>query len=83
MKNPRIATLENLIARYEKSIADLAAIEEELRSLPSSATLEETRHLNRETRESIQRALIVARRRLEREILLERHPVGGVSAAVA
>ena len=67
MAENRIEAYEKLIARYLKSIADFASVEEELRTLPPSENLNEAIRLNRETRESIARALRLISSRLERE----------------
>jgi hypothetical protein len=67
MENPRLAALRKLIARYEKTLADYTAIDEEIRSLPASATLDEALRVNQEIRYGARRALDLARERLGRE----------------
>lgn len=65
--NPRVAALVNLVAQYEKSLANFTAINEELRTLPPSQRLAEIIELNEVTLASTARLLDSARTRLARE----------------
>lgn len=63
----RIEALEKLVRKCEQSCADLAAIQEELRTLPATETLQQALRLNTETLNGAHRMLNMARQRLERE----------------
>ena len=63
----RLAALERLVANYEKSLGDFTAINEELRTLPSTPRLTEIIALNETTIASTTRLLESARERLARE----------------
>lgn len=65
--NPRVVALSHLVAQYEKSLANFAAINEELRTLPPSQRLAEIIELNEVTLASTARLLESARTRLARE----------------
>ena len=65
--NPRVRALEHLVSKYEKSLTDFTAIQEELRTLPPSQRLAEILDLNESTIASTARLLECARSRLERE----------------
>ena len=64
-------TVEELIARYEKSLADFRAINDELRTLPPSDRLTEILELNEGSMSSTARLLDSARQRLRRESHLD------------
>lgn len=65
----RIEALEKLVRKCEQSCADLAAIQEELRTLRVTETLREALRLNTETLDGAHRMLnmAMARQRLDRE----------------
>lgn len=74
----RLQALEKLVAKYQKSLEDFAAINEELHTLPRSERLAEIIALNETTIESTHRLLQTARSRLERE---RQHRAPGGTAA--
>ncbi len=83
MNDRRIRTLEELVARYEKSLADFNVINDELRTLPSSDRLTEILQQNENSMLSTQRLLDCARQRLARERALEAVDVFSPAAAPA
>ena len=66
----RVKALEKLVAQYEKSRMDFAAVQEELRTLPASPKLDEMLTANAETLASVERMLEMTRERLHRERLM-------------
>ncbi|HUR58399.1 MAG TPA: hypothetical protein VM029_11855 [Opitutaceae bacterium] len=66
----RVSALEKLVAQYEKSRMDFAAIQEELRTLPASPKLDDMLAANAETLASVERMLAMTRERLHRERLI-------------
>ena len=71
MNDRRIRTLEELVTRYEKSLADFNVINEELRTLPPSDRLTEILEMNENSMHSTLRLLECARQRLARERALQ------------
>ncbi len=61
---PMAASLQQMIARYERTLQEFAAIEEELRLLPPSPALAEAIRHNTEARTALNRALAIAKGRL-------------------
>ena len=64
MKNPRQRALEHAVRQYEKSLESLTAINEELRTLPPSARLNDILELNQMALRTTTRMLAGARERL-------------------
>lgn len=63
----REAALMRLVKKHEQSLMSLMAIQEELRTLPGSATLEDLIRVNVELATTTKRALELARDRLRVE----------------
>ncbi len=79
----RIATLTKLVRQYQRTRESFAAINEELRSLARTVSVDEMLRLNEDTMASTERLLVSAEDRLrrERELQAAAEMSGRVSAA--
>ncbi len=77
----RLATIEALVAQYEKSLEQLAALQQKLRALPPTVRVAETLAQNEKAVASTRRLLDLARSRLalEKSVALIRSDLDRVS----
>ena len=63
----KLEVLQSAVDRYQRSLENLTAINEELRTLPPSERLSDILEMNEQTLRTTQRLLESARERLQKE----------------